>query len=750
MKRPIVFGKYLLLERINVGGMAEVFIAKAFGVEGFERILAIKKILPTMAEDEEFIAMFIDEARISVQLNHTNIVHIHELGKHNNAFYIAMEYVAGRDLRTLLERYRKKKELMPTVQAAYLAARICEGLDYAHRKKDARGQDLNIIHRDVSPQNILVSYDGEVKIIDFGIAKAANRSQKTQAGILKGKFGYMSPEQVRGLPIDRRSDIFAVGVILYEMLTGERLFVGESDFSTLDKVRNADVPLPSTYNPKIPPELEKVVLKALTREPSDRYQWASDLQEDLMKFLLAGDGLYSVKNLGAFMKATFAEELLREEEKMERFATISRPEDLEASGVVSDVGTPSGPSVTETGKETEPGIPMSAEKTVVVAHGSSPEAEEVPPPEISGSGLSEVDKPAPLFDEELSGLSQAHRPKLVVGAAVGYTGETVVGSEHRPAIAEEEEPSQADSQLKQFTHLFPADAVEPSAVGRAAPKAASLEPAPAAPRVLPQPQASRGSRSKSQMGPETRFWVSGGVALAALVVLTIALINISNPPSAGILVRISPEAPGMRITVGGQVAKNNAVTDVEPNSYEVVASAPGYLAQRRVVAVSRGETAVVSIVLERPVQPQAESPGERVIPPPVQVPPPVVEPQPSSRGERRVEVMEPPAKPEPVPERERTSVTRRPVRKESRTAAAPVTTARAKGKLACSSNPAGAEVWVNGKPTGRQTPVALSNPLVLPTGKYEVVFKLAGKQSAPMSVSIKENEVTKLVNVVVE
>ncbi len=337
MKKPTVFGKYLLLERINVGGMAEVFIAKAFGVEGFERILAIKKILPTMAEDEEFITMFIDEARISVQLNHANIVHIHELGKHDETYYIAMEYVAGRDLRTILERYRRNKEIMPTAQAVFVASKICEGLDYAHRKKDARGQDLGIIHRDVSPQNILISYEGEVKIIDFGIAKAANRSQKTQAGILKGKFGYMSPEQVRGLPIDRRSDIFAVGVILYEMLTGEKLFVGESDFSTLEKVRNADVPAPRQFNPNIPPGLEKVVLKALAREQEDRYQSASDLQEDLMRFLLAGEAIYSAKHLSSFMKEAFAEELARENEKMERYASIERPDQIESSGVTATV-----------------------------------------------------------------------------------------------------------------------------------------------------------------------------------------------------------------------------------------------------------------------------------------------------------------------------------------------------------------------------------------------------------------------------
>ena len=333
MKKPSLFGKYLLLERLNVGGMAEVFVAKAFGVEGFERILAIKKILPTMAEDEEFITMFIDEARISVQLNHANVVHIHELGKHDDAYYIAMEYVPGKDLRSLLERFRRRKEIMPTAMAVYCATKICEGLDYAHRKKDARGQELFIIHRDVSPQNILISFEGEVKIIDFGIAKAANRSQKTQAGILKGKFGYMSPEQVRGLPIDRRSDIFAVGVIIYEMLTGEKLFVGESDFSTLEKVRNAEVPAPRQYNPNIPAGLEKVVMKGLAREAEERYQWASDLQEDLMRFLLAGDAIYSGKHLAAFMKDAFAEDVLRENEKMERFAGVEKPDSMESSTV---------------------------------------------------------------------------------------------------------------------------------------------------------------------------------------------------------------------------------------------------------------------------------------------------------------------------------------------------------------------------------------------------------------------------------
>ena len=226
MRQPIKFGKYLLLERIAVGGMAEVFVAKAFGVEGFERLLAIKKILPTMGEDGEFISMFVDEARIAVQLSHANIVQVLELGKHDDNLYIAMEYISGRDLRQVIERFRKRAQPMPIPQVCLMVAEVCEALDYAHRKRDARGQPLGIVHRDVSPQNVIVSFEGETKLIDFGIAKAESRLQKTQAGILKGKFSYMSPEQVRGQAVDGRSDIFAAGILLWELICGEKLFSG--------------------------------------------------------------------------------------------------------------------------------------------------------------------------------------------------------------------------------------------------------------------------------------------------------------------------------------------------------------------------------------------------------------------------------------------------------------------------------------------------------------------------------------------
>ncbi len=319
MKKPIPFGKYLLLERVNVGGMAEVFKAKAFGVEGFERLVAVKRILPSIAEDQEFITMFIDEAKISVQLTHANIAQIFDLGKVGDSFFIAMEYVHGKDLRAIFDRARKRGETVPVPMACYLAMKICEGLDYAHNKKDASGRELNLVHRDVSPQNILLSYDGESKLIDFGIAKAAGKAGKTQAGILKGKFGYMSPEQVRGLPLDRRSDIFAVGIVLYELLTGERLFVGESDFSTLEKVKNVEIMPPSTYNRRIPEELEQIVLKGLAKDVDDRYQTAMDLHDDLQSFMYTSGNFFSRKDLGAYMRKAFAEEIAKESAREEEY-----------------------------------------------------------------------------------------------------------------------------------------------------------------------------------------------------------------------------------------------------------------------------------------------------------------------------------------------------------------------------------------------------------------------------------------------
>jgi serine/threonine protein kinase len=339
VKKPTPFGKYYLLERINVGGMAEVFRAKAFGVEGFERLVAVKRILPNIAEDKEFIRMFIEEAKLAVQLNHANIAQIFDLGVVDGAYYIALEHVHGRDLRGMFDRCRQLGEPMPVAQACFIIMKLCEGLDYAHNKRDQAGRELHLVHRDVSPQNVLVSFEGEVKVIDFGIAKAANKGNKTQAGILKGKFGYMSPEQVRGIPIDRRSDVFSCGIVLYELLTGERLFVGESDFSTLEKVRNVEILPPSTYNRRIPDELERIVLKALAKDPEDRYQNAIDLHDELQAFVYTAGEFYSRKDLAGWMKKIFGREIEDETAKLESYRQLKAPAEIVNAPIVGRAPT---------------------------------------------------------------------------------------------------------------------------------------------------------------------------------------------------------------------------------------------------------------------------------------------------------------------------------------------------------------------------------------------------------------------------
>lgn len=327
MQLPTQFGPYLLLERVSVGGMAEVYKAKEYGVDGFERVVAVKRILPHVAEDDEFIAMFKDEAKIAVQLNHSNIAQIYNLGHEDQSFYIALEYIAGRDVRAIFQKCQQQSEPMPVAQACYVIMKICEGLDYAHNKRDRLQRDLHIVHRDVSPPNLLVSFEGEVKLIDFGVAKAAGRASRTQAGILKGKFGYMSPEQVRGLSLDRRSDVFAVGVVLHEVLTGQRLFQAETDFATLEKVRSVDVPSPRAINPKIPPELEAIIFKALARDRDRRYGSASELHDALQAFMFAQGMFFSRKDLATWMRYQYAREIELEKEK-DRAQAGLRPETL--------------------------------------------------------------------------------------------------------------------------------------------------------------------------------------------------------------------------------------------------------------------------------------------------------------------------------------------------------------------------------------------------------------------------------------
>jgi len=303
LNSPQAFGPYELTERINVGGMAEVFRARD---PAHERLVAIKRILPSVAEDEEFIQMFRDEAAIASQLDHPNIARIYDVGRVDLSYYLALEFVRGKDLRIIFDRAARKKEAIPLDFILYVMSQACRGLDYAHHRTDARGKALGVVHRDVSPQNVLVSFDGEVKIIDFGIAKASGKVARTQVGTIKGKFGYMSPEQVRGLPIDQRSDVFSLGICLWELLTQQRLFVGDNEIAIMEKIRRGEIPSLRDIAPETPPDIEQIVRKALANDVDERYPTATELDSDITAFARANGLVLDAALAADYMRRVFA------------------------------------------------------------------------------------------------------------------------------------------------------------------------------------------------------------------------------------------------------------------------------------------------------------------------------------------------------------------------------------------------------------------------------------------------------------
>jgi serine/threonine protein kinase len=287
-RAPQPFGKYLLLERIGAGGMAEVFRTIATGPEGFQRSLVIKRILPHLSQDASFVRMFIDEAKLSGLLSHPNLVQIFEFGKVEESFFIAMEYVHGRTLSALQDKLGETGRLAPVAASVEIARQICVGLHYAHALHSNDGRPLGIVHRDISPSNLMLGFHGGVKILDFGIARVAEglRQSRTQVGSVKGKISYMAPEQIRLEEIDSRSDIFALGIVLHEMLTGRRLFRSNSDYGASRLVLELPIPLPSTQNPEVPAVLDSVVMRALDRNRDARYATAGDVARDLELVML--------------------------------------------------------------------------------------------------------------------------------------------------------------------------------------------------------------------------------------------------------------------------------------------------------------------------------------------------------------------------------------------------------------------------------------------------------------------------------
>ena len=308
--RDATYGPYELLDRVAVGGMAEVFKAKRSGVSGFEKIVAVKRILPHLSDNQEFVDMFVDEAKMVAGLTHPNIVQIFDLGRIETSYYIAMEYVHGRDLRTILRRAKDRGLRMPLDLALRIVSLVSSALEYAHRKKDERGRPMEIVHRDVSPQNILISFEGEVKLTDFGIAKAATKASTTDRGALRGKLLYMSPEQAWGRPMDRRSDLFSLGLVLYETITDQKPFLGgggSNEMSVLETVRECRIGPPRETNPRIPEELDRLVVKALSKDPDERFQDAAEMGKGLDR-VLRDRPAPAASELARFMELLFDRE----------------------------------------------------------------------------------------------------------------------------------------------------------------------------------------------------------------------------------------------------------------------------------------------------------------------------------------------------------------------------------------------------------------------------------------------------------
>ena len=305
------FGKYQILERIARGGMAEIYKARMEGIGGFNRLFAIKRILPSLSENREYIDLLVDEAKIAGLLSHANIVQILDLGQVSGQYYVAMEYVHGRDLGNVLNRCGERGITLPVPHSVFILIEVLKGLEYAHNRQITRnGQQLNldIIHRDVTPSNVLVSFQGEIKLTDFGIAKAKVKAMETVSGVIKGKFDYMAPEQAAAEPIDQRTDIFAAGVLLYEMLCGVHPFRKKGDIQTIEAIRAGRYAPPTEVNPDVPYSLQVILDQALAQDRDQRYATATDFKDALTRFFHDAGFIFSHSTLAAFLKGLFPQE----------------------------------------------------------------------------------------------------------------------------------------------------------------------------------------------------------------------------------------------------------------------------------------------------------------------------------------------------------------------------------------------------------------------------------------------------------
>jgi serine/threonine protein kinase len=398
-------GKYVVRRKLAEGGMAEIYLAAVLGPEGFEKDVVIKRVRPGLADDPGFVRMFIAEARVASRLNHPNLVHIFDFDKHEDTYYLAMEYVRGHSLWELRRRCQERGVPVPPTLVAQIAMEVARGLAFAHRLTE-NGRSLGLVHRDVTPHNVLLSFDGTVKLTDFGIAKAGTRV--TASGVLKGKFAYMSPEQAHGDPVDARTDVFALGVTSWELLTGARLFEGDGDVAVLRAVQESLIAPPARLNPEVPAALDAVVMRALERDPARRWPTAHEMERALAEFLMGAARSLEDTDVGAFLRRMFPEE-----------AGVS--EGVEGTGSIPISLSTSSVRVASAGAQTvSPAIPSDAARTEL--HPAEPEP-------VTTSVL-----PARMGEASRAARLRA-RLVWVVGTVVVAAGLSAVGWKWAPSWA---------------------------------------------------------------------------------------------------------------------------------------------------------------------------------------------------------------------------------------------------------------------------------------------------------------------------
>lgn len=389
--------RYTITAALARGGMAEVFKGVSQSIHGLRKNVAIKRILPSLANNQKFVAMFLDEARLSLHLQHANVVHVFDIGKSGNSYFLVMEFVNGCDLKQLIERHTTRNRRLEPAHAIYIAIEACKGLAYAHDLEHPEtGQPLHIVHRDISPANILLSRMGEVKLVDFGLAKANSQLENTDQGVVKGKFSYLSPEATQGLPVDFRADIFAVGILLWEMFTGQRLFYGNTDLDTVNLVREARIPSIGAINVDVDIELEQIVKKALARNPDDRYQHAADLGDALSQYLFSRGIKVTARDIASQVRQVQGTEAGDDKKRQSSLVNQLIAEEVNAltSLVMDEPAQPAAPQ--EVKPETSDLVDTSSwldDFGLDIDLGDAPPAPAAPPQVAKGSGQSPAAKP---------------------------------------------------------------------------------------------------------------------------------------------------------------------------------------------------------------------------------------------------------------------------------------------------------------------------------------------------------------------